>query len=163
VRFVKLRFDLADDFYRRTIATLGRKSRDQARREEKSKRGSQPFERGREPISAAEGIENLLEDFDWLGKVQEEALVLDWEKLVGIENAAASKPVGLTGNLLTIQCRSTAWATQLRLLQDQILARVQEQYPDLAIKELRFLGPAAPSWKKGPRSVPGRGPRDTYG
>ncbi|MDP4886606.1 MAG: DUF721 domain-containing protein, partial [Aquiluna sp.] len=27
----------------------------------------------------------------------------------------------------------------------------------------RFIGPSAPSWKKGPRSVPGRGPRDTYG
>ncbi|PZQ74527.1 MAG: DUF721 domain-containing protein, partial [Cutibacterium acnes] len=23
--------------------------------------------------------------------------------------------------------------------------------------------PSAPSWKHGPRSVPGRGPRDTYG
>nr|NLD40552.1 DUF721 domain-containing protein [Actinomycetales bacterium] len=25
------------------------------------------------------------------------------------------------------------------------------------------LGPKAPSWKHGIRSVPGRGPRDTYG
>lgn len=160
---MKISFNQADDFYRKTITALGRKSRDQSRREENQKRGSQPFEKGREPISAAEGLEKLLDDFDWLGKIQEEALVLDWEKLVGAENAAASKPVGISGSQLTIQCRSTAWATQLRLLQDQILARVQEQYPDLGVKELRFLGPAAPSWKKGPRSVPGRGPRDTYG
>jgi len=100
---------------------------------------------------------------DWLGQVEKEALFLDWERLVGSDNAAASQPVSLEGSLLTVQCRSTAWATQLRLLQDQILARIQEQYPDLKVGELRFIGPAAPSWKKGPRSVPGRGPRDTYG
>ncbi|MFY0671684.1 MAG: DUF721 domain-containing protein [Aquiluna sp.] len=102
-------------------------------------------------------------EHDWLGRVEKEALFLDWERLVGGDNAAASQPVSLEGSLMTIQCRSTAWATQLRLLQDQILARVQEQYPDLGVTDLRFIGPAAPSWKKGPRSVPGRGPRDTYG
>ena len=102
-------------------------------------------------------------EHDWLGRVEKEALFLDWERLVGGDNAAASQPVSLEGSLMTIQCRSTAWATQLRLLQDQILARVQEQYPDLGVTDLRFIGPEAPSWKKGPRSVPGRGPRDTYG
>jgi predicted nucleic acid-binding Zn ribbon protein len=31
------------------------------------------------------------------------------------------------------------------------------------VKRLKVLGPAAPSWRYGPRHVPGRGPRDTYG
>jgi len=87
-------------------------------------------------------------EHDWLGRVEKEALFLDWERLVGSDNAAASQPVSLEGSLMTIQCRSTAWATQLRLLQDQILARVQEQYPDLGVTDLRFIGPAAPVGKK---------------
>ena len=48
-------------------------------------------------------------------------------------------------------------------MQEQILAKINEGYGDLGITGLKFLGPDAPSWKKGPRSVPGRGPRDTYG
>jgi predicted nucleic acid-binding Zn ribbon protein len=32
------------------------------------------------------------------------------------------------------------------------------------VEELIFIGPHAPSWKKGLRSIRGaRGPRDTYG
>jgi predicted nucleic acid-binding Zn ribbon protein len=31
------------------------------------------------------------------------------------------------------------------------------------VKRMRIQGPAAPSWRKGPRHVSGRGPRDTYG
>ncbi|MGO1853842.1 MAG: DUF721 domain-containing protein, partial [Microbacteriaceae bacterium] len=31
------------------------------------------------------------------------------------------------------------------------------------VDNLRFIGPDVPSWKWGPRAVPGRGPRDTYG
>lgn len=157
-----INFESADRFYKDFVSGLARKTRDQKRREGKS-RGSQPFEKGREPIRASSSIEELMTEHDWLGRVEKEALFLDWERLVGSDNAAASQPVSLEGSLMTIQCRSTAWATQLRLLQDQILARVQEQYPDLGVTDLRFIGPAAPSWKKGPRSVPGRGPRDTYG
>lgn len=155
-------FEAADRFYKEFVNSVGRKTRDQKRREGQS-RGSQPFEKGREPARASSFIEELMTQNDWLGQVEKEALFLDWERLVGSDNAAASQPVSLEGSLLTVQCRSTAWATQLRLLQDQILARIQEQYPDLKVGELRFIGPAAPSWKKGPRSVPGRGPRDTYG
>ena len=31
------------------------------------------------------------------------------------------------------------------------------------IETVRFIGPDTPSWKRGPRAIPGRGPRDTYG
>ena len=40
---------------------------------------------------------------------------------------------------------------------------VKERFPDADIVSIRFQGPDAPSWKRGPRSIPGRGPRDTYG
>lgn len=159
---MRISFEAADRYYREMLAALGQKSRDERRRE-KREGGSKPFEPGRDPVRASESLEQLLADFDWLGQVEKEALFLDWEKLVGAESAAASKPVDLKQGVLTVQCRSTAWATQLRLLGDQILARVQEQYPDQKVQSVRFVGPAAPSWKKGPRSVPGRGPRDTYG
>jgi predicted nucleic acid-binding Zn ribbon protein len=83
--------------------------------------------------------------------------------LVGEQNAANSNPETLVGGVLTIRCKSTAWATQLRLMHNDILAKVNAAHAELEITSLKLLGPDAPSWKKGPRSVPGRGPRDTYG
>jgi predicted nucleic acid-binding Zn ribbon protein len=44
-----------------------------------------------------------------------------------------------------------------------ILGKITGQLGAGVVTKLRIHGPAAPNWKKGPRSVPGRGPRDTYG
>lgn len=64
---------------------------------------------------------------------------------------------------LFITCDSTAWATNLRMMQKQILQVIAEKVGPDIIAELRIYGPQAPSWRKGPLHVKGRGPRDTYG
>jgi predicted nucleic acid-binding Zn ribbon protein len=62
-----------------------------------------------------------------------------------------------------VQTDSTAWATQLRLLQRQLLVKIAAAVGNDVVKRLKVLGPTAPSWRYGPRHVRGRGPRDTYG
>ena len=64
---------------------------------------------------------------------------------------------------LTIEAESTAWATQLRLLQGRLLARFATEVGKDVVAKLTIHGPVAPSWEKGPKRVRGRGPRDTYG
>lgn len=157
--------DFAVDFYNRMReAVTGRIGRDAKRRAEKAKQGgSQPFDKGRDPIKAIDGIDNMLKEFQWESQVSEAALFNNWGELIGEHNAANSFPEVLSHGTLTIRCKSTAWATQLRLMENQILEKLKESYPGLQITALKLLGPDAPSWKKGPRSVPGRGPRDTYG
>jgi predicted nucleic acid-binding Zn ribbon protein len=154
----------AGEYFKEVLSTyIGKRSRDEKRRIENKKRGSQPFEKGREPISAIDSLNQLFGNFRWSEQVEKATLFTSWEEIVGSDSAAASQPEEISGNKLIVRCRSTAWATQLRLLHDPILAKLQERYVDLGITEIRFVGPQAPSWKKGPRSVPGRGPRDTYG
>lgn len=58
---------------------------------------------------------------------------------------------------------STAWATQLRMVQAQLLAKIAAAVGDGVVTALKITGPTAPSWRKGRRHIPGRGPRDTYG
>ena len=83
---------------------------------------------------------------------------------VGAANAAHSAPEGYADTVLTVRADSTAWATQLRHLAPQLVAMLNEQLGDGTITRIKVLGPDAPSWKKGPRSVrDGQGPRDTYG
>jgi predicted nucleic acid-binding Zn ribbon protein len=71
--------------------------------------------------------------------------------------------VSLRDGQLTLQAESTAWATQLRLLAPKLLSILATEVGAGVVTKLSVHGPAAPSWKKGPRTVRGRGPRDTYG
>jgi predicted nucleic acid-binding Zn ribbon protein len=87
----------------------------------------------------------------------------NWSTLVGGDIAEHTKPVALEGGALTVQAESTAWATQLRLLQRQILKRIADGVGNDVVRRIKVQGPAAPCWRYGPRHVPGRGPRDTYG
>lgn len=86
-----------------------------------------------------------------------------WDELVGPKIAEHTKVEMLKDKKLFITCDSTAWATNLRMMQRQILQRIAEQVGPDIIAELRIFGPKAPSWRKGPLHVKGRGPRDTYG
>jgi predicted nucleic acid-binding Zn ribbon protein len=65
--------------------------------------------------------------------------------------------------VLTVRCESNSWATQLRSMRMQVVARIEERHRAAGIGDVRFIGPDAPSWNHGLRKVPGRGPRDTYG
>jgi predicted nucleic acid-binding Zn ribbon protein len=86
-----------------------------------------------------------------------------WASIVGREVAAHATPVSFDDGELVVQADSTAWATQIRLLAPTLLARLAEELGAGTVTAVVVRGPAAPSWKRGPRSVRGRGPRDTYG
>ncbi|HEY2223609.1 DUF721 domain-containing protein [Actinomycetospora sp.] len=86
-----------------------------------------------------------------------------WADLVGTEVAEHATPTALRDGELTVQADSTAWATQLRLLQRQLLAKIAAGLGHGVVTKMRIHGPSAPSWRRGPRHVSGRGPRDTYG
>lgn len=160
---MKLNFDLADKFFKNYLhKTTGIITKDQKRRNEKAK-GSKPFDKGRDPVLAKDSMAGLISSFSWNTQIDKAELFSKWENVVGKDSAEASQPQDLQGGVLSVKCRSTAWATQLRLLEKDILRRIVADYPNLEITEIKFFGPNVPSWKKGPRSVPGRGPRDTYG
>ena len=157
--------DFAQEFYwKMREAITGRLSRDAKRIAEKEQRASsRPFESGRDFVKGGDAIDGLMKAFRWESQLAEAELFNNWVQIVGETNAAATQPEALINGTLTVRCKSTAWATQLRLMQAQILEKINQAYPEVEIKALKMLGPDAPSWKKGPRSVPGRGPRDTYG
>lgn len=161
----ELKRDFAQEFYwTMREAVTGRLSREAKRIAKKAEaENSKPFDKGRDVIKAGDSIDGILKDFRWESQMAEAELFAQWADLIGEANAAASHPEAVINAILTVRCKSTAWATQLRLMQDQILEKIQTTFPALEIKGLKFLGPDAPSWKKGPRSVPGRGPRDTFG
>jgi predicted nucleic acid-binding Zn ribbon protein len=65
--------------------------------------------------------------------------------------------------VLVLRAESTSWATQVRLLMGTVRTAIDQAIGAGVVTKVTVKGPTAPSWKSGPRSVPGRGPRDTYG
>jgi predicted nucleic acid-binding Zn ribbon protein len=118
----------------------------------------------RDPKPLSDAVERLVESKGWTTEINVHTLLARWGLLVGAANAAHSSPEGYANTVLTVRADSTAWATQLRYMAPQLVAMLNEQLGDGTITRIKVLGPDAPSWKRGPRSVrDGRGPRDTYG
>ncbi|MGB9280768.1 MAG: DciA family protein [Pseudonocardiaceae bacterium] len=123
--------------------------------------GARPDDRDPQPLGRL--ASRLVADRGWVDRVSTGVVFARWAQLVGAEVAEHSEPVSLTDGELIVRASSTAWATQLRLLQRQLIARITAGVGPGVVTRLRVQGPAAPSWVHGPRHVRGRGPRDTYG
>jgi predicted nucleic acid-binding Zn ribbon protein len=133
------------------------------KRNTKKEGASTPFSPGRDPLGLSDVIDGLASKMGWASPLARSELLASWPEIVGQETAEHSMPAGIENGVLSVKCDSTAWATQLRLMRAQITTTIAQRYPDAGIQSVRFEGPNAPSWKSGPRSIPGRGPRDTYG
>jgi predicted nucleic acid-binding Zn ribbon protein len=121
-------------------------------------------ERVEDPQKLNTVLNALITARDWKQGIAEGTLFTDWIKVVGDEVAQHATPITLIDGLLTIQTSSTAWATQLTLVADNLLTTIQNDPSGATIQKLRFIGPQAPSWKKGVRTIRNaRGVRDTYG
>jgi predicted nucleic acid-binding Zn ribbon protein len=99
----------------------------------------------------------------WSTHVAEGTVLGHWPAVVGQQIAEHATPTALKEGVLSVTAESTAWATQLRMVQAQLLAKIAVAVGNGVVTSLRITGPAAPSWRKGPRHIAGRGPRDTYG
>ncbi|HEY7054507.1 MAG TPA: DUF721 family protein [Mycobacterium sp.] len=124
---------------------------------------SGPGPDARDPQLLGAATRNVAATRGWSGRVAEGTVLGAWRAVVGEQIAEHASPVALREGVLSVTAESTAWATQLRLMQTQLLAKIAAAVGDGVVAELRITGPTAPSWRKGPRRVAGRGPRDTYG
>lgn len=124
--------------------------------------GSHPDDRDPQLLGSTLG--RLVDDHGWDLSLRVHGVMARWPELVGADIAAHTSPESFTDGKLVVRADSTAWATQLRLLAQSIVRRLNEELGAGTVTVLEVLGPHGPTWKRGPRSIRGaRGPRDTYG
>ncbi|MEA5055927.1 MAG: DciA family protein, partial [Propionicimonas sp.] len=116
-----------------------------------------------EPEPLGELLQGLIAEQGWSTEVNLHHLLGRWPALVGEVNAAHSAPEAFADKVFTVRAESTTWASSLRQIAPQLVARLNDALGQGTVERVLVIGPTAPSWKKGRRSVPGRGPRDTYG
>jgi len=123
----------------------------------------------RDPQLLGSTVSALLRDRGWTESAAVGSLTGRWPEIVGDDVAEHVRPETFEqasdgrGLVLVLRADSTAWATSITYLLPQLRARVDAELGSGVVRDIRVLGPAAPSWKHGPRTAPGRGPRDTYG
>jgi predicted nucleic acid-binding Zn ribbon protein len=118
---------------------------------------------GRDPLLLGDQLDRLLSDRGWKVDVAVGSVMGRWPQIVGDEVAQHCTPVTFELGVLTVRADSTAWTTQLRLLEASIMGRLENEVGKGTVAALKIVGPSAPSWSKGPRRSQGPGPRDTYG
>lgn len=142
---------------------LRRATRSTAPRRTTSSTRSRVSGGSRDPQTVGQAVDDLLAERGWQQESAVASLMSRWEQIVGPDLAAHVAPVSFQEGVLTLQAESTAWATQTRLLQNDLRRAIDQDLGGGVVTDLTVLGPTAPSWVKGPRHVKGRGPRDTYG
>ena len=118
---------------------------------------------GRDPLLLGDQMDRLLSDRGWKVDVAVGSVMGRWSQIVGEEVAQHCIPVTFELGVLTVRADSTAWTTQLKLLESAIMGRLEGEVGKGTVSALKIVGPSAPSWSKGPRRSTGPGPRDTYG
>jgi predicted nucleic acid-binding Zn ribbon protein len=129
--------------------------------EEQRWSGAGPDER--DPALLGTSVGDLVRDRKWETTLRAAGIEARWPELVGPEVAAHCHPQRLENGELSCVAESTAWATQIRLLSAQLIARFAAELGPDVVRRIRVSGPTAPDWRHGPLRVTGRGPRDTYG
>lgn len=117
----------------------------------------------RDPVLFGTAIARMVAERGWQTTTTAARVLGEWDRLVGPEIADHCTATSLVDGELLLVAESSAWATQLRLMARPLLERLAAQVGPEVVRRLVVHGPAQPDWRRGPRRVQGRGPRDTYG
>lgn len=118
---------------------------------------------GTGPVSLGDAVADLVRERGWEQDAAIAGLIGGWADVVGPDLAEHVQPEGFAEGVLVLRADSTAWATQVRHLMGQLRSAIDAALGPGVVTRITVSGPTAPSWTAGPRRVPGRGPRDTYG
>jgi predicted nucleic acid-binding Zn ribbon protein len=95
-----------------------------------------PTGRGSEPRPLGDGLDRLARS---IGVPSAAALSLifgQWSQLVGDAVAANCRPIGLEKGHLTVAAYDPAWSTQLRLLEPEVIERIDELVGPRAVTKI---------------------------
>jgi len=121
---------------------------------------------GRDPMALGSAINRLITERGWETPAAVGGVMGRWPQIVGEDLAKRCVPERYDEDerVLHVRCDSTAWATNLRLLAPQLVARLNEDLGHGTVRLLKVQGPGGSPRRYGPLRAPGStGPGDTYG
>ena len=117
----------------------------------------------RDPRSVGGLFAKLAHRRGWESSLDVAQVTSRWPELVGPDVAAHCVVERFEPHTLVVRTSSTTWATQLRILKDGLLDKIERQMGRRVVEDIEIHGPVQRSFTRGRKSVRGRGPRDTWG
>ena len=116
--------------------------------------GGPPRRRGREaarttgsgPERISASLGEVARRFGFNGALELAAVERAWLKVVGPQVAAHCRPLSVRDGCLTIGVDHSAWASELRLLQAELLARVRAEAPGIERLRVQVSPPEGEGW-----------------
>lgn len=132
-----------------------------------SSRSTEPLYSGpradaRDPSSISGIIGDFIASQGWQERTRVAGALARWSDIVGADIAENVQAESFDDGTLVVRARSTAWATQMRLLTGSIRRKIDDHLGEGVVTTLVVKGPEPPR-QRGRWRVQGRGPRDTYG
>lgn len=121
---------------------------------------------GRDPMGLGSAINRLITERGWETPAAVGGVMGRWPQIVGEDLAKHCVPQSYDEDerVLVVQCDSTAWATQVRMLAPQLVRRLNEDLGHGAVRRIDIKNPGGGPRRYGPLRAPGStGPGDTYG
>ena len=74
----------------------------------------------------------------WKKMLKKYALWEKWSDVVGPEIAKNAQPHGWKRDMLIVKVVHPTWVQELQYIRQDILSKIQKQFPDLKIRAIRF-------------------------
>ena len=91
------------------------------------------------PKQVRETLQKYLEKAGISEKVEAASVVPEWPNLVGEGIAAVTTPLRVSNNVLVVGVRSSAWLSELKLMEREILNRINAGKRRGRITGIRFV------------------------
>lgn len=93
----------------------------------------------KKPTKLGDALQNYLRDSGLDERVEEATIVPEWAERVGGAIAAVTTPLRTSRGTLLVAVRTSAWLMELRLMEREILRRLNEGRERGRIERIRFV------------------------
>jgi predicted nucleic acid-binding Zn ribbon protein len=108
-----------------------------------------------EPPRVIDALDAIRREFRMGAPSEIDALLANWDDLVGAALAAHSRPQTVRAGVLVVLADAAAWAGQLRYLDQVLVERIAEELPQVTVREVRVSvarEPGSRARKTGPEA-----------
>lgn len=91
------------------------------------------------PGSVGDALKDYLKSSGLEPRLEQATVIPNWKKLVGAQIAAVTEPISVSGGgILFVAVKTSAWMSELSLMEPQLLRAINKTKTSGGIKKIRF-------------------------
>jgi predicted nucleic acid-binding Zn ribbon protein len=91
------------------------------------------------PVRLGDVLSGVLEEHGLQDEVKQAGVLEAWPELVGEHVAAVTHAKVVVSGALIVEVRTSAWLTELNMMREEFLRRVNERLPETPLQRIVFV------------------------